>query len=147
MKKRYAAVLLGEPATPRGVIDAPIPVAVNGVSTLREARTIYAVERVVPSLKAESLTLIHFAPRTGRTHQLRRHAADVLRCPIVGDALYDGGGAAAMQFRRRGLFLCARYLELDHPCVPGERLRVEIPLPAKFEDLLSRESDRFEGLA
>ena len=99
MKKRYAAVLLGEPATPRGVIDAPIPVAVNGVSTLREARTIYAVERVVPSLKAESLTLVHFAPRTGRTHQLRRHAADVLRCPIVGDALYDGGGAAAMQFR------------------------------------------------
>mgnify|MGYP002048472074 CR=1 FL=1 len=66
--------------------DAPIPVAVNGVSTLREARTIYAVDRVVPSLKAESLTLIHFAPRTGRTHQLRRHAADVLRCPIVGDA-------------------------------------------------------------
>ena len=147
MKKRYAAVLLGEPATPRGVIDAPIPVAVNGVSTLREARTIYAVERVVPSLKAESLTLVHFAPRTGRTHQLRRHAADVLRCPIVGDALYDGGGAAAMQFRRRGLFLCARYLELDHPCVPGERLRVEIPLPAKFDDLLARESDRFERLA
>ena len=147
MKKRYAAVLLGEPATPRGVIDAPIPVAVNGVSTLREARTIYAVERVVPSLKAESLTLVHFAPRTGRTHQLRRHAADVLRCPIVGDALYDGGGAAAMQFRRRGLFLCARYLELDHPCVPGERLRVEIPLPAKFGDLLARESDRFERLA
>ena len=98
------------------------------------ARTVYAVERVVPSLKAESLTLVHFAPRTGRTHQLRRHAADVLRCPIVGDALYDGGGAAAMQFRRRGLFLCARYLELDHPCVPGERLRVEIPLPAKFDD-------------
>ena len=101
----------------------------------------------MPSLKAESLTLVHFAPRTGRTHQLRRHAADVLRCPIVGDALYDGGGAAAMQFRRRGLFLCARYLELDHPCVPGERLRVEIPLPAKFDDLLARESDRFERLA
>ena len=147
VKKRYAAVLLGAPESPRGVIDAPIPVAVNGVSTLCEARTIYAVERVVPSLKAESLTLVHFAPRTGRTHQLRRHAADVLRCPIVGDALYDGGGAAAMQFRRRGLFLCARYLELDHPCVPGERLRVEIPLPAKFDDLLARESDRFERLA
>ena len=147
VKKRYAAVLLGAPESPRGVVDADIPVSVNGVTTPRSARTVYAVERVVPSLKAESLTLIHFAPRTGRTHQLRRHAADVLRCPIVGDALYDGGGAAAMQFRRRGLFLCARYLELDHPCVPGERLRVEIPLPAKFDDLLSRESDRFERLA
>ena len=147
VKKRYAAVLLGAPESPRGVVDADIPVSVNGVTTPRSARTVYAVERVVPSLKAESLTLVHFAPRTGRTHQLRRHAADVLRCPIVGDALYDGGGAAAMQFRRRGLFLCARYLELDHPCVPGERLRVEIPLPAKFDDLLSRESDRFERLA
>ena len=147
VKKRYAAVLLGAPESPRGVIDADIPVSVNGVTTPRSARTVYAVERVVPSLKAESLTLVHFAPRTGRTHQLRRHAADELRCPIVGDALYDGGGAAAMQFRRRGLFLCARYLELDHPCVPGERLRVEIPLPAKFDDLLARESDRFERLA
>ena len=147
VKKRYAAVLLGAPESPRGVVDADIPVSVNGVTTPRSARTVYAVERVVPSLKAESLTLVHFAPRTGRTHQLRRHAADVLRCPIVGDALYDGGGAAAMQFRRRGLFLCARYLELDHPCVPGERLRVEIPLPAKFDDLLARESDRFERLA
>jgi hypothetical protein len=51
-----------------------------------------------------------------------------------------------MQFRRRGLFLCARSLELDHPCT-GARLRLEIPLPAKFDDLLAREAERFERLA
>lgn len=146
VKKRYAAVLLGAPTKYSGVIDAPIPVSVGGVTTPRSARTVYAVERVALSLKAERLTLVHFAPRTGRTHQLRRHAADVLRCPIVGDVLYDGGGAAAMQFRRRGLFLCARLLELDHPST-GERLRLEIPLPAKFDDLLAREAERFERLS
>ena len=126
VKKRYAAVLLGAPESPRGVIDADIPVSVNGVTTPCSARTVYAVERVVPSLKAESLTLVHFAPRTGRTHQLRRHAADELRCPIVGDALYDGGGAAASArrtARRRMRPLIARRNEESR----GNRARTRVP--------------------
>ena len=39
------------------------------------------------------------------------------------------------------------YTAVVSTCEKGERLRVEIPLPAKFDDLLARESDRFERLA
>jgi 23S rRNA-/tRNA-specific pseudouridylate synthase len=112
---------------------------------LKSARTVYAVETVVDSLKASKLCLVKCAPRTGRTHQLRRHFAEALGRPIVGDVLYDGGGPEALNFRRSGLFLCARSLELDHP-VTGARLQVRTGLPGKFSSLLEREARRAAAL-
>jgi len=62
-------------------------------------------------------TRIAFTPLTGRTHQLRLHAAHPLglNCPIVGDRLYG--------LRRAGerMLLHARGLEFFHP-------RSELPL-------------------
>ncbi len=68
----------------------------------------------------DGLTKIHFWPLTGRTHQLRMHAAHVsgLNAPIVGDDLY--GTPAAR------LCLHAAYLEFLHP-VSGTVMRFEIP--------------------
>ncbi|MFP9115249.1 pseudouridine synthase [Flavobacterium sp. RHBU_3] len=59
--------------------------------------------------KNESTTKVHFWPLTGRTHQLRMHAAHEtgLNAPIVGDDLY---GTAAER-----LHLHAAYLEFVHP--------------------------------
>jgi len=56
-------------------------------------------------------TLVEFNPITGRTHQLRLHAAHEfgLGCPIVGDRLY-GSGTAPGQLR-----LHATYLSFNHP--------------------------------
>jgi tRNA pseudouridine32 synthase/23S rRNA pseudouridine746 synthase len=57
----------------------------------------------------ETTTKVHFWPLTGRTHQLRMHAAHELglNAPIVGDDLY---GTAADR-----LHLHAAYLEFVHP--------------------------------
>lgn len=56
-------------------------------------------------------TRIEFTPATGRTHQLRLHAAHALGlgCPIVGDSLYGHG--------RRGepMYLHATRLAFIHP--------------------------------
>ncbi len=56
-------------------------------------------------------TLVEFKPLTGRTHQLRLHAAHEfgLGCPIVGDRLY-GSGTAPGQLK-----LHATYLSFNHP--------------------------------
>lgn len=56
-------------------------------------------------------TIVEFTPRTGRTHQLRVHAAHFkgLGCPIAGDTLYGSGSAAAR------LCLHASYLSFNHP--------------------------------
>ena len=69
-------------------------------------------------------TRLAFAPTTGRTHQLRTHAAHPLGlgCAIAGDALY---GDVTTSPR---LLLHARELCFDHPRT-GERLTFSCPAP------------------
>lgn len=63
-------------------------------------------------------TWIVFYPLTGRTHQLRVHAAhpEGLGCPILGDELY---GKKADR-----LYLHAEYIEFRHP-IYGDILRIQ----------------------
>ena len=93
--KTYAAVLGGLLGEDEGAVDLPLVVdwpnrprqkvcAVDG----RPARTLW---RVVE--RTASTTRVEFRPLTGRTHQLRVHAATPraaggLGCPILGDTLY-----------------------------------------------------------
>ncbi|MFM9263853.1 RluA family pseudouridine synthase [Tychonema sp. BBK16] len=67
---------------------------------------------------------IEFLPLTGRTHQLRVHAADVrgLGIPILGDRLY---GCCAVANR---LHLHARELSFQHPQL-GETLHLKAETP------------------
>jgi tRNA pseudouridine32 synthase/23S rRNA pseudouridine746 synthase len=69
-------------------------------------------------------TRIEFTPVTGRTHQLRVHAAHELGLgiPIVGDRLY-GNGCEGEQ-----MLLHACFLEFTHPGT-GETLRFDSPVP------------------
>lgn len=76
--------------------------------------------------------LIRFRLETGRTHQIRVHAADH-GWPLLGDPLYgkaprpgSAPAAVATQLARQALH--AARLELDHP-VTGARLCFEAPLP------------------
>jgi tRNA pseudouridine32 synthase/23S rRNA pseudouridine746 synthase len=69
-------------------------------------------------------TRVEFIPLTGRTHQLRLHAAHPLGlgCPIVGDSLYGTG--------RRGdpMLLHACFLAFTHP-VTGRMMEFTSPVP------------------
>ncbi len=62
-------------------------------------------------------TLVELQPKTGRTHQLRRHLAH-LRHPILGDRRYGDRYHNRMleeRFNSRRLFLTAIRLDLTHP--------------------------------
>lgn len=69
-----------------------------------------------------SYTRVSMVPHTGRTHQLRVHAAHErgLGLPILGDLLYGSGGERLM--------LHAAELGFVHP-VTGEPVRFESPVP------------------
>ena len=80
----------------------------------------------VETLGGRPVTRVAFEPVTGRSHQLRVHAAhpDGLGAPIVGDPLYGPDGAAPGE----RLMLHARWLAFDDPGT-GERVEAADPVP------------------
>jgi 23S rRNA pseudouridine1911/1915/1917 synthase len=82
--------------------------------------------------------LVRFRLETGRTHQIRVHAADH-GWPLLGDPLYGRTPRAlatiADALGRQALH--AALLELDHPTT-GARLRFEAPLPGDLGVALAR---------
>ncbi|HKT32046.1 MAG TPA: 23S rRNA pseudouridine(955/2504/2580) synthase RluC [Gammaproteobacteria bacterium] len=91
-----------------------------------------------PLKRFRNATLMEIAILTGRTHQIRVHAAH-LGHPVLGDDKYGDRGANR-QFRALGLkrmFLHAASLSLPHPAT-GAPLRVSAPLDAQLQELLDR---------
>ncbi len=83
-------------------------------------------------------SLMEARPHTGRTHQIRVHAASV-GCPLVGDEKYASDDALAVQRRigARRLMLHAAALGLAHP-LTGESMWFEAPLPNAFDRFMER---------
>jgi len=74
----------------------------------------------------QKLAWLAFMPITGRTHQLRVHASEALKCPVVGDGKY-GGSAAHPGGLPAGLHLHARSIGIKHP--NGKWFSITAPLP------------------
>lgn len=120
IKKRYIALLDGNIPSKEGLIE--LPLCLNPLDRPRQMADYEhgkpATTRYQVLNEREGRTLIAFYPLTGRTHQLRVHAAhpEGLHCPIWGDELY---GRKADR-----LYLHAESLEFVHP-VTGEMISVE----------------------
>ncbi|MCQ9616899.1 RluA family pseudouridine synthase [Paenalcaligenes niemegkensis] len=74
--------------------------------------------------------------KTGRTHQIRVHLAN-LGFSIVGDDKY-GSDQVREHFVRLGfkrMFLHSSRLQMNHP-ITGERLELSAPLPAECQEVL-----------
>ena len=122
IRKRYIARLDGIVGPDKGTISLPIcpdpldrPRQIVHETLGKLAVTTYEVLQ-----RSEHQTWIAFYPHTGRTHQLRVHAAhpDGLNAPIEGDTLYGRESDR--------LYLHAELLEFDHPTT-GKRIHIEKP--------------------
>ena len=120
VRKRYVALLEGIVPKDKGTVD--LPLCLNPLDRPRQmVHTEHGKPAITDYQVLERLdgkrTRIAFYPRTGRTHQLRIHAAPPLglHCPIIGDELY---GEKADR-----LYLHAEYLEFTHP-ITGETVRI-----------------------
>lgn len=122
VRKRYVALLDGLVKQPKGTIALPLrpdpedrPRQVVDEVNGKPAVTLFEV------LACEAhRSRVLFFPQTGRTHQLRVHAAHPLGldAPIVGDELYGK--------KAERLYLHAEYLAFLHP-VSGQLIEVEKP--------------------
>jgi RluA family pseudouridine synthase len=134
--RRYVALAGGAPSPSCGVWDLPIGRA--GDPRRREvcgpdavpARTHYAV-----CAQSAAVTLLALSPATGRTHQLRVHAAHA-GAPLLGDRSYGGHsrmtleGGHVLAFHRVALHA----LRVTVPDARGGKFVAASPVPLELKE-------------
>ena len=124
VKKRYVALLDGEVRQDRGFIRLPLRPNPDD----RPRQVVDPVHGKMAVTRFEVLernggrTRIAFYPETGRTHQLRVHAAhsEGLNSPIAGDNLY---GQPDNRLYLHAESVCFRHV------VTGKPMRITAPVP------------------
>jgi len=93
----------------------------------KDATTEFSVLR-----KLKQATLVEARPLTGRTHQIRVHAASV-GCPLLGDDKYASAEQTSLQQLAGSKRLClhAARLQFPHP-LDNRPITVEAPYDAAF---------------
>ena len=125
VKKRYVALLSGKLSKKQGVIKLPLrldlddrPRQLVDFMNGKKAETNWVFIN-----QNNNQTRVHFYPITGRTHQLRVHAAhkEGLNTPIKGDDLYGN--------KQDRLYLHAEFIEFVHP---SSKKEISFTVPADF---------------
>ena len=143
MKKIYWAVTAPAPMEMEGEIKAPLRKGTDGpekdrmIVDPKEGQRAYTNFEVM-EVASNKAAFVAFMPKTGRTHQIRVHAAH-MGFPLLGDEKY---GERKMAIEGPGipnrLHLHARSLQFKHPYTK-KLLKLTAPLP----DDLARSWDAF----
>jgi 23S rRNA pseudouridine955/2504/2580 synthase len=154
-RKIYWALVAGVPRVKQGRVstylakeeverDSRMRVASHGDEGASHALTYYAVVDTA----AQKLAWLSFKPVTGRTHQLRAHAAHIGH-PIVGDPKYfDVENWELPGGIQNRLHLLARRIVIPHPRT-GRPIDVTAPLPPHMRqsfNLLGFDADRYDPI-
>ena len=111
VKKRYVALLDGELTENKGTVKLPLRVDLDDrpkqLVDFKYGKNAETNWEIISIEKTK--TRVYFYPITGRTHQLRVHAAhkNGLNTPIIGDDLYGK--------KTDRLHLHAQFIEFNHP--------------------------------
>ena len=129
VEKRYLGILAGVPHA----LEGTVALALSKISSAEAGWRMIPARKGKPSLThwrmvAEhgGLALVEFRPETGRTHQIRVHAASGIGIPLLGDPVYGtkgGGGARRTMLHAAGLMV---------PRAGKPAIVAAAPLPADF---------------
>ncbi|MGH6743822.1 tRNA pseudouridine32 synthase/23S rRNA pseudouridine746 synthase [Novosphingobium sp. PhB57] len=127
VKKRYLGIVAGTLSEEEGTIALNL----SKVSTVKDGWRMIPAKKGKPAVthwrkldEKNGLTLVEFRPETGRTHQIRVHAASGLGLPLLGDPVYGSSkGAPRTMLHAAGLTV---------PRGDKEPIVAVAPLPADF---------------
>ncbi|MFA7587247.1 MAG: RNA pseudouridine synthase [Novosphingobium sp.] len=130
VEKRYLGIVAGLLEADEGTIE----LALSKISSAEKGWRMIPAKKGKPAIthwkKLQVVgghTLVEFRPETGRTHQIRVHAASGLGAPLVGDPIYGTGKGAARTM------LHAASLTVPRDGKPP--ISASAPLPADFTAL------------
>ena len=125
--KRYLGILAGIPDDGEGTVE----LALSKISSAEAGWRMIPARKGKPSLTrwrvvatVDGRALVEFLPETGRTHQIRVHAASGIGIPLLGDPVYGTPQGAGRTM------LHAAGLELERDGKPP--IAATAPLPADF---------------
>ena len=121
--KKYSAILRGTPSPDEGTVDAPIERECEGSikRCVREDGKRAVTEYKLLKRLDGGNSLCEFRLLTGRTHQIRVHAA-YIGYPLLNDFLYGSRG-------EESYFLHCSYLSFTHP---NTKEKMDIKSPPTF---------------
>lgn len=130
VEKRYLGILDGEPAEDEGTIA----LSLSKISSAEKGWRMIVAKKGKPSVthwrvlaRSGGRALVEFRPETGRTHQIRVHAASGLGVPLLGDPVYGTGkGASRTMLHAAGLVV---------PRAGKPPVEATAPLPSDFAAL------------
>ena len=130
VQKRYLGIVAGTLAEEEGTIALNL----SKVSTVKDGWRMIPAKKGKPAVthwrkldEKNGLTLVEFRPETGRTHQIRVHAASGLGHPLLGDPVYGSSkGAPRTMLHAAGLTV---------PRGDKEPIVAVAPLPRDFAAL------------
>jgi RluA family pseudouridine synthase len=146
VEKHYLAIVHGLPESDEWLCDKPLLADADRLhrTIIDTRRGKPAFTRFVVKARYSDYSLVQALPETGRTHQIRVHAA-ATGYPILADPLYGDGKPLLLSKLKRGwkgdvfderplmsrTALHAEYLSFQHPQT-GEKLEFVAPLPKDF---------------
>lgn len=132
--KRYLGVVNGNPEAEAGTVS----LALAKISSARDGWRMIPAKKGKPSVthwrrlaEMDGLALIEFRPESGRTHQIRVHAASGLGIPLLGDPVYGDGPDQTRGATRTMLHA----VELIVPREGKAPIAAKAPLPADIAAL------------
>jgi len=136
-RKEYLALVKGVVSPSTGRIETLIgrskpdrkKMSTNPISGARQAITNYKLEE-----QYEHSALVRFHIETGRTHQIRVHAASI-GYPILGDSVYGHKNTILHHHQIPRQMLHAAYLELNHP-FNNHRINFTADLPMDMVEVI-----------
>ena len=134
VQKRYLTIVDGQVEQPKGIIENYLGKKRSYAGqtiwgSVQQSKGLYASTEWIRLKKGKSVTLMACYPKTGRTHQIRVHMAEIGH-PILGDFQYSK--EFECRYRPTRYLLHSEEITFQHP-LTGEALFLKAPIPDDFK--------------